>query len=285
MPVVTMKEILVPARRGGYAVGAFEFWSLDAAQAIVSAAEELNMPVILQAGPFECDYAGGPDKLAAIARLAAGTAAVPVALHLDHGDTVELARRCIDAGFTSVMIDASHNAYDENAEVTRRVVEMARPAGVTVESELGTLPGAEARLDVDEEEALQTDPDDAVRFVRETGIDALAVAIGTVHGFYKFTPKINIARLKRISEMVSLPLVLHGGSGTPEDKIVESIGFGIAKVNICTEFLQAMGRAYTAVQAEEGFKYSVPSLFSPARAAGKALVASKIKLFANGRER
>jgi fructose-bisphosphate aldolase, class II len=279
MPLVNMNDILIPARKGGYATGAFEFWSLDSAQAVVWAAETLKMPVILQAGPFECEYAGGPDKLAAIARLAAGQSTVPVALHLDHGDTIELVRQCISAGFTSVMIDVSHSEYAVNVEITCRVVQMAKEAGVSVESELGTLPGAEARLDIRDEEALQTDPDEAMRFVKETGIDALAVAIGTVHGFYKFTPRINIPRLKAIAEKVSIPLVLHGGSGTPEGKVLESIRHGIAKINICTEFLQAMGKGYTSVQAADGFKYSVPALFAPARQAGMELVMSKIKLF------
>ena len=284
MPLVDMNSILVPARKYGYGVGAFEFWSLDSAQAIVRVAEKLQRPVILQAGPFEIDYAGGTSALAAIARLAAERADVPVALHLDHGDSIDLARQCIESGFTSVMIDVSHCEFDENVETTCRVVEMARKAGVSVESELGTLPGAETRLEVAEEDALMTDPDEAVRFVALTGIDALAVAIGTVHGFYRFKPRIDLARLARIASKVSVPLVLHGGSGTPTETIVEAIRNGVAKVNICTEFLQAMGRAYTSVQADDGFRYSVPTLFGPARDAGEKLVASKIELFSRGLE-
>ena len=133
--------------------------------------------------------------------------------------------------------------------------------------------------DVTEEEAAQTDPDQAKLFVEETGIDALAVAIGTVHGVYNFPPRINIERLKKIAEKVSIPLVLHGGSGTPDEKVQEAIANGIAKINICTEFVTAFGKQYIASQNEEGFKYSTSSLFTPAKLAGKAVAASKIKLF------
>jgi len=177
------------------------------------------------------------------------------------------------------MMDGSMLSFKDNIAITRKVVEAAKPAGVTVEGEIGKLAGSEANISVTEEEAAQTDPEEARIFVEETGIDALAVAIGTAHGFYKFTPKINIDRLKMISEKVGLPIVLHGGSGTPDAKVVESIKYGIAKVNICTEFVAAFGKAYIATQGAEGFKYSVPGLFAPSKAAGKALAYSKIKLF------
>lgn len=278
MPLVTMNEILVPARKEGYGVGAFEFWSLDSAEAVVEAAQELDMPVILQAGPLECQYAG-IINLSKIAKMVAEATSIPVALHLDHGDTYELACQAINAGFTSVMIDVSHLSFDENVNITRKVVEAARSSGVTVEAELGKLAGCEGNLDVTEEEAAQTDPDEAKIFVEETGIDALAVAIGTAHGFYKSTPRINIERLKKITEKVNIPLVLHGGSGTPEEKVKEAIKNGIAKVNICTEFVAAFGKAYINTQNVPGFKYSIPSLFGPSKAAGKELAALKIKLF------
>jgi len=278
MALVTMNKILIPARRNGYAIGAFEFWSLDSAQAVIEAAEELMMPVILQAGPLEIQYVG-IKNLYMIARVVTGNTSIPVALHLDHSNTYELACQAIDAGFTSVMIDASHLSFEENVNITKKVVEAAKPGGVTVEAELGRLAGCEAGLDVSEEEAFQTDPDEAVRFVEETGIDALAVAIGTAHGFYKSTPRINIERLKKIAEKVDIPLVLHGGSGTPEEKVREAIKNGISKVNICTEFIAAFGKQYIDTQSQPGFKYSVPSLFAPSKKAGKELAASKIKLF------
>lgn len=281
MPLVTMKEILIPARENGYAVGAFEFWSLDSAQAVLEAAKELNMPVILQAGFIECEFAGGIKYLYKIARMVADDTSVPVALHLDHADNYEFVCRAIDAGFTSVMIDGSHLPFKENIRVTKQVVDVAKPANVTVEAELGKLAGNEGNISVCEEEVSQTNPEEARLFVEETGIDALAVAIGTAHGFYKFTPKINIERLKQIEKTVSIPLVLHGGSGTPEEKVIEAIRCGIAKVNICTEFVSAFGRTYINTQNASGFKYSVPGLFGPSKEAGKQLVASKIKLFSN----
>ena len=282
--IVPMKDILVPARAGRYAAAAFEFWSLDAAQAVVEAAEAAHMPVILQAGPLEIEFAG-IDNLAHIARTVAEPSAVPVALHLDHGDTVDLARQAVEAGFTSVMIDASALPYEQNVEITREVVAIAQPAGVTVESELGMLAGAEGGKTVTEEEAAQTDPDEAARFVEATGIDTLAVAIGTGHGFYAFPPRLNLKRLEEIARRVPQPLVLHGGSGTPDEKVLEAISLGIAKVNICTEFVAAYGRSFTAEQARDGFKYSVPSLFGAAKAAGRELALAKIRLFAAGKSR
>ncbi|MHB1485786.1 MAG: class II fructose-bisphosphate aldolase [Saccharofermentanales bacterium] len=279
MSLVTMKEILVPARKGKYALGAFEFWSLDSAQAVVEAAQELNMPVILQAGPLECEYAGSVKYLFNIAKMVADDASVPVALHLDHAETYEIVCEAIDAGFTSVMMDGSMLSFKDNIAITKKVVAAAKPWGITVEGEIGKLAGSEGNISTSDEEAAQTDPEEALIFVEETGIDALAVAIGTAHGFYKFTPKINIERLKMIAEKVSLPIVLHGGSGTPDEKVIESIKHGIAKVNICTEFLAAFGKAYIATQGADGFKYNVPGLFAPSKTAGKALAYSKIKLF------
>ncbi|MCL2699485.1 MAG: class II fructose-bisphosphate aldolase [Defluviitaleaceae bacterium] len=280
MALVTMKEMLVTAREKGYAIGAFEFWSLDSAQAVVEAAAELNMPVILQAGLIECEFAAGIQNLYKIAKCVADDAPIPVALHLDHAETYEFICRAIDAGFTSVMFDGSALPYAENLEITGRVVEAARRAGVSVEAELGRLAGSEGNISVGEEEAMQTDPDEAFAFVRDTGVDALAVAIGTAHGFYTFTPKINISRLKEIAAKVDVPLVLHGGSGTPDDKVAEAIKNGISKVNICTEFVAAFGKAYIQTQQAPGFKYSIPGLFGPSKAAGKKLAYEKIKFFA-----
>lgn len=281
--IVSMREILVEARAGGYAVGGFEFWSLDSAQAIVEAAGEAGVPVVLQTGPLEMQYAGGVDRLAKVARMAAEESPVRVALHLDHGDTLDLARACIDNGFTSVMVDVSALPYRENLETTRRLVEIAAPHGVTVEAELGRVGGAEAELSVSEEDAAQTDPDEAVAFVRDTGLDALAVAIGTAHGFYKSAPRLNFARLGAIAGRVRVPLVLHGGSGTPDDQVIRAIGLGIAKVNVCTELLAAFGTACTAAQQAPGFRYSVPALFGSGKTAARALLLRKMRLFARGR--
>ena len=281
MPLVTMKEILVPARAAGYAVGAFEFWSLDSAQAVAESAAELGLSAILQAGLIECEFAGGIKNLYRLAKIVADEFPVKVALHLDHAESYDFVLSALDAGFTSVMIDASALPFEQNAALTRRVVEAARPYGATVEAELGRLAGSEAALSVSDEEAAQTDPEEARRFVDETDIDALAVAIGTAHGFYKHTPRINIERLKKITELVGIPLVLHGGSGVPDDKIKEAIENGITKINICTEFVAAFGKEYIQTQNNAGFKYSVPTLFGPSKEAGKKLVKAKLELFAN----
>jgi len=276
-----MKPILETAKKRRYAVGAFTFSSLDSAYAVIDAANRANMPVILQTGPLECDYAG-IEELAAIAKFAAKRADVPVALNLDHGDTIEIAEQAIKAGFSSVMIDASKYSYDENIRITKEVVKMATPGGISVEAELGKIGGAEGLVDVTDAEASQTDPNEALDFIQKTGIDALAVAIGTAHGFYTRAPVLNIARLKKIAEKTDLPLVLHGGSGTPDAQVAEAIKNGITKVNINTEFLAAMGRAFSECQAEDGFRYSVPALFGPAKAAGSELAYEKIKFFSNG---
>jgi fructose-bisphosphate aldolase class II len=279
MPLVKMKGMLRTAKEKGYAVGAFEFWSLDSAQAVVEAAEEQNMPVILQVGPLEGKYAGSLRNIAEIARIATENASVPVALHADHFETYEDICEAIEAGFTSVMIDASALSYEKNVELTKKVVAAAGPGNVTVEAELGRLAGNEADIAVGGEEAFQTDPGEAAAFVEATGIDALAVAIGTAHGFYKFKPRINILRLEAIAEKVSIPMVLHGGSGTPDDMVAQAIRHGICKVNICTELIAAFGRDYMTTQNKPGFKYNVPNLFGSSKLAGKKLAASKIKLF------
>ncbi len=276
--IVSMKELLVEAQARKYAVTALEFWSLDSAQAIVEAAETAGLPAILQAGPLEINFAG-IENLAKIARMAAESSSLKFALHLDHGDSFDMAEAAVNSGFTSIMIDASLLPYRENLELTQRVVALASPHGITVESELGKLSGSEAGKTVSEEEAAQTDPDEAEMFATETGIDALAVAIGTGHGFYKFKPKLNLGLLRKISEKVTIPLVLHGGSDTPNDQILRAIDLGIAKVNICTEFIAAFGRDYAAQQAKPDFKYNVTNLFESGKRAGRDLALAKIKLF------
>ena len=284
MPLVPMKEMLQNARKGGYAVGAFEFWSLESAQAVVRAAQAFNVPVVLQSGYIEAMHAGGYDQIVRLAQIAADEVQIPVALHWDHGEEIEHVKNAVDAGFTSVMIDCSRLSYEENAEMTRKVVELAKPRGITVESELGVLAGNEGNLNVDESEALQTTPGEARRFLDETGADAIAVAIGTAHGFYKFEPKLNIKRLREIAAVVPEPIVLHGGSGTPEEQIRSAVRAGICKVNICTEFIAAFGSSYINSLEKEDFKYNVPAFFGAAQKAGYELACSKIKLFLNDKK-
>ena len=275
--LVPMKDMLIKARANRFAVGAFEFWSVDSAFAVVDTAAEMNTDIILQVGDLERDYMGGYKNARKIAEMAAERTKLGVALHVDHAPTYDEVLRGLDAGFTSVMIDGSALPLAENIRLTRRVVEAGRKYGASVEAELGKLAGNEGHVSNAEE--LHTNPAEAEQFVAETGIDALAVAIGTAHGFYKTTPKINIERLKEIAARVSLPLVLHGGSGTPEDKVAESIRHGVAKINICTEFIAAFGKGYVDAQASPNFKCNAPGLFGIGQSRAKELVKAKLQLF------
>ena len=275
--LVTMKEMLETARKEKYAVGGFEFWSLDSAYAVIEAANSFKTPVILQVGGYESSYMGGYANSRKIAEIAAEEAQFGVALHFDHAEEYDEICRALDAGLTSVMIDASKLPLNENISITQKVVETAKKYGASVEAELGKIGGNEGNIAVSSSE--ETDAEEAAMFVRETGIDALAVAIGTAHGFYKSTPRINIERLKEIAAVVEIPLVLHGGSGTPEDKITESIANGIAKINICTEFIAAFGKGYIQAQNMQGFSYNVPSFFKYAKENARSLVEEKMKLF------
>ena len=277
---VSMKEALKIADERGIALGAFEFWSYEVARAIVAGAEELGVPVILQCGLTEIERMGGVENTVATAYMAAKEASVPVVLHLDHATTFELCNACINAGFSSVMIDASALPFEENVALTRKVAHRARPFGVSVEGELGRLVGEEGDIIVKGPEAAQTDPDEALEYVQRTGIDCLAVSIGTAHGQYTFEPKLNIGRLDRIKEKVKMPIVLHGGSGTPCEQVQEAIRHGIRKVNICTDIQIAMGKAYTEVQKQEEFRYSAKNLWEPAEIAAKSCVMDKMKMFA-----
>lgn len=280
MKFVPIKELLLLARKKGIAYGAFEFWSVETARAAIEAGSELGLPVILQCGQTEIDMMGGFQATADTVKIAAADTKVPIALHLDHSLSYEACNAAIEAGFSSVMIDMSARPFKENIKETLRVVERAHPAGVTVEAELGRLVGEEGEILVKGPEAAQTDPDEAKRFVEETGVDCLAVSIGTQHGQYRFKPNLNIERLKKIETEVSVPLVLHGGSGTPMNQVQEAIRNGINKVNICTDIVVAMGEQYTKTQAVEGFKYTTANLFNPAGEAAKRVIAEKMRAFA-----
>ena len=279
MSLVVMNEMLVFARAGKYAVGAFEVWNLESVQAVIAVAEQLNQPVILQIGPYEIDHAGLED-ISHIALYHARRSRVPVAVHLDHGDSFERTMQCINHGFTSVMLDVSHLSYEENLAATKEVVRIAHAAGITVEGELGRIGGEEAGIDVTDSDAHLTNPAEAVRFVKETGVDVLAVAIGTAHGFYKSEPKIRIGLLKKLADKISIPLVLHGGSGIAPEVIRETISLGIAKVNICTEFVAAFSDTFVSEQSEPEFKYNVPGVFTKPKEAARKVVEQKIRLFA-----
>ena len=246
---VGLRPMIEEARRGGYAVGAFNYCNAETAQAVIEEGCALRSPVMLIVGPWEIPLVG-VRMLAEIARWVAKDADVPVCLHLDHGDTVELARECIEAGFPSVMIDASQHEFEENVRLTRLVVEMARPRGITVEGELGAVGRVGVESAEGDHEASLTDPAKAAEFVERTGVDALAVAIGNAHGIYTQRPELDFERLKAIRDAVGVPLVLHGGSGTPPEQLHRAIDLGISKVNVASE----IGRAYLNTLAEAAAK-------------------------------
>jgi len=276
----TLNEAAAIADAMGIALGAFEFWSFDVARAVVGAAEELDVPVILRCSKVEIAHMGGEEATVQTAYFASRHSRVPVVLHLDHATSYEECNAAILAGFSSVMIDASAQAYEDNLALTRRVCRRAHSVGISCEGELGRLVGEEGAIITKGPEAAQTDPDEALDYVTRTGIDALAVSIGTAHGAYTFEPTLNIARLRAIAAKVQIPLVLHGGSGTPPAQVQESIRHGIRKINICTDVQTAMGRAYTEAQARPGFKYGTRPLWGEGEAAARAMALEKMKLFA-----
>lgn len=278
MSLVPVSELLKKAEEGGYAVGAFNCNNMEIVQAIIAAAEAENAPVIMQASQGAIKYAG-IDYIVAMAKLAAGRTHVPVALHLDHGTSFEQAMQCIRAGFSSVMIDGSKLPLEENIALTRRVLDVARAVGVSVEAELGKIGGTEDDIYVSEREAFFTDPEEAGIFVRETGVDALAVAIGTAHGQYKGTPELDFPRLEKIKSIVKIPIVLHGSSGVPDDAIREAIRLGVRKVNIDTNIREAFTAAARKVLEENPKEIDPRKMLGPAREAATEVIREKIRVF------
>jgi len=275
MPLVTSKKILVDAQKHGYAVGAFNIENMEMAQAIIEAAEELKAPVILQTTSGTLKYAA-PEIFASIVRAIAEKAAVPVAMHLDHGNGFDVVESALNAGYTSVMIDGSLLPFEENVAVTKRVVEAANVLGIPVEAELGKVGGKEDDHCVEQD--TNTDPAEAVRFVCETGIDSLAVAIGTAHGFYVGTPILDKARLTTIRSMVNIPLVLHGASGIPYADVRECINLGICKVNFATELRVAYTEGVKQALQENPALYDPKALGAKAKEHVKELTREKIRM-------
>lgn len=230
MSLTKTKVILEKARKEGYAVPAFNITDLQSIQTVVKVCEEENAPCLLEATETTID-AYGAEYIAAIAKVAASEAKVPVALHLDHSYRYETFVRAIKAGFTSVMIDASKESFEDNVRITKEIVKLAHACGVAVEAELGHV--GQGSSDEEENKKMYTEPEKAAEFVKLTNVDFLAVAIGTAHGMYKYEPKLDLDILAKISEMVPLPLVLHGGSGTPG--MEKTPPLGISKVNVFTD--------------------------------------------------
>lgn len=281
--LVTGKELLDHANKNGYAVGAFNINNMEIVQAIIEAAEETNSPVILQASQGGIKYAG-IEYIAALGKVAAEKAKVPVALHLDHGTDFEQVMLCIRYGFTSVMIDGSKHPLRQNIELTKKVIDVAHAVGVSVEAELGKIGGTEDDITVDEMEATFTDPDEAKLFVEETGVDYLAVAVGTAHGVYKGEPKLDFDRIRKIKELVGIPLVLHGSSGVPADSIKKAIEAGINKINIDTDLRIAFTTAMKDFLKKNPDNIDPRKILTPAREAMKEVIKEKMILFgSNGR--
>jgi len=233
MTLVTTKEMLLKAQKEKYAVGAFNVENMEMVMAVLKAAEQLQAPVIMQTTPSTIKYAS-TDFFFANVKVAAQQSNVPIALHLDHGSSFAIAMQAFRAGYTSVMIDGSHGSFEENSNLTKKVVEVAKAIQVPVEAELGKVGGKEDNLDGGSNNPF-TDPKEAQEFVKETNVDSLAIAIGTAHGFYQGEPKLDFERLTEIQQLVSIPLVLHGASGVPDEAVQEAIKRGIAKVNYATE--------------------------------------------------
>ena len=233
MALVTSKELMLTAQKNHYAIGAFNVENMEMVQAVVAAAEELRAPVIIQTTPGTLKYAT-PELFYANVAAAAKAASVPIVMHLDHGSSYELALRTFRAGYTSIMIDGSHSPFEENIAVTKAVVDACHAGGVPVEAELGKVGGKEDDLDGGNGSGY-TDPAEAAEFVARTGVDSLAVAIGTAHGVYKGIPRLDLERLSQLNEAVSVPLVLHGTSGVPDETVRQCIQRGICKVNYATD--------------------------------------------------
>ncbi len=301
MPLVTMAEILESAKSGGYAVGAFNINNMEFLQGIVEAAVEERSPVIIAVSEGAMKYAG-VEYLSAMVRVAAEKADVPIALHLDHGKHWDKIVLAIRNGFTSVMIDASDKPFDQNVAITKKVVELAHAVGVTVEAELGRLAGVEDIVKVEEREAILTDPQEAKKFVELTEVDALAVAVGTSHGAYKFKgePKLDIERIRKIRELTDIPLVLHGASGVipeilelaekygaklagakgvPDDQIAEAVKAGICKINIDTDLRLAFLAAVRRELAEKPENFDPRKYLGPGRELVQEVVKRKMRLF------
>lgn len=302
MPLVTTKKMFENAYNGGYAVGAFNVNNMEIIQGIVQAAEKLEAPLILQVSKGARNYANHT-YLVKLVEAAIETSGLPIALHLDHGDSFELCKSCIDGGFTSVMIDGSSKPYEENIELTRKVVEYAHAHGVVVEGELGTLAGVEDEICVSAEDSSYTKPEEVENFVSRTGVDSLAIAIGTSHGAFKFKPgqdpKLRLDILEEVSKRLpGFPIVLHGSSSVPQEfvkminehggKMDDAIGIpeselrkaaekAVCKINIDSDLRLAMTAAVRTYFAENPSHFDPRQYLAPARVAIQEMVEHKIK--------
>ncbi|WP_043930083.1 class II fructose-bisphosphate aldolase [Bacillus sp. EB01] len=279
MPLVSMTQMLNKAKEEGYAVGQFNLNNLEFTQAILLAAQEENSPVILGVSEGAGRYMGG---FKTVVKMVEGlmedyNVTVPVAIHLDHGSSFDKCKAAIDAGFTSVMIDASHHSFEENIEITSKVVDYAHSKGVSVEAELGTVGGQED--DVIADGVIYADVEECKELVTRTGIDCLAPALGSVHGPYKGEPNLGFKEMEEIGKATGLPLVLHGGTGIPTKDIQKSISLGTAKINVNTENQIASAKVVREVLAAKPNEYDPRKYLGPARDAIKETVQGKMREF------
>lgn len=277
MPLYPMARLLGEAQRVGYAVGAFNAHTLDMIPPIVAAAEAERSPLILQFSPGALRFAG-VHNVAALVKDLALRSELPIALHLDHGERFEQIVECIEAGFTSVMIDGSRLPFEDNIALTARVVEAAKVAAVTVEAELGHVGGVEDDVTAGERSQLYTDPSLAAEFVRRTGVDCLAVAIGTAHGFYTWEPKLDFERLAQLRRLLSIPLVLHGASDLPDEQVRQAVRGGIQKINIATDLKAPWAEAVRRALADPA-EIDPRKILAPANQAVREAVQRKMRLF------
>lgn len=276
MALVTTKKMLADAQKGGYAIGAFNVENMEMVMAVVHAAEKLNSPVILQTTPSTVKYAS-LEYYFVNAKVAAENASVPVAIHLDHGNTQDLAMQALRVGYTSIMIDGSHESFDENVRISKTVVDACKSSQVSVEAELGKVGGKEDDLDGGENNA-DTDPSEAKLFVEQTNVDSLAIGIGTAHGLYKGEPNINVKRIAEIREVVDVPLVMHGTTGVPDETVRECVKAGICKVNYATGLRVAFSEGVQAKFKADPNVIDPKKYLSCGMAEVEAYVAQKIQV-------
>ena len=283
MALVSMKDMLNKAKAEKYAVGQFNINNLEFTQAILQAAQEENSPVILGVSEGAGKYMGG---FVAVVHMVKGLVesyniTVPVAIHLDHGSSFESCKAAIDAGFTSVMIDASHHSFEDNVRITKEVVEYAHAKGVSVEAELGTVGGEEDGVTGG---IIYADPAECKALVEQTAIDCLAPALGSVHGPYKGEPKLGFAEMEQIGNETNMPLVLHGGTGIPDEQIQRAISCGTAKINVNTENQIAATKAVREVLNNDQNVYDPRKYLIPAREAIKETVIGKMRVFGSSQK-
>lgn len=278
MSLVTLREALGDARSRRYAVGAFNVHTLDMLPVILAVAVEERAPVILQFTEGSLQFCGA-GNIGLLARHLGEEVPVPVVIHYDHGASPGRVEGALQVGFTSVMYDGSKLPLAENVAATKEAVALARRYGASIEAELGRVAGREEHIEVAERDAALTNPEEAALFVNRTHVDALAVAVGTAHGWYRWEPKLDHDRIERLAEATGVPLVLHGGSGVPDGEIRQAIERGICKVNVATEVKDAWAKALRAVLASAPELDDPREILTPAKEAAREVVRQKIRLF------